>query len=152
MIGDNDTEHVSLSVAPGNYHMFADVLRPGHIPELTVTFHIPKVHRSTFLSFASRGCHEWLSVATMGRSSPPFLYASPSAYSFKGPTDRGFNPRAATEASWTRPADKPKQKGPLVNLNRHPDTVCAISRKLMVDSSNGGCSGVLSIRPAHLHR
>ncbi|CAI7632411.1 unnamed protein product [Penicillium palitans] len=58
----------------------------------------------------------------MGRSSPPFLYESPSAYGFKGPTDRGFNPRAATEASWTRPADKPKQKGPLVNLNRHPDT------------------------------
>ncbi|KAJ5394611.1 uncharacterized protein N7487_012252 [Penicillium crustosum] len=58
----------------------------------------------------------------MGKSSPPFLYESPSAYSFKGPTDRGFNPRAATEASWTRPADKPKQKGPLVNLNRHPDT------------------------------
>ncbi|KAJ5519474.1 hypothetical protein N7453_001896 [Penicillium expansum] len=58
----------------------------------------------------------------MGRSSPPFLYESPSAYGFKGPTDRGFNPRAATEASWTRPADKPKPKGPLVNLNRHPDT------------------------------
>ncbi|OQE34685.1 hypothetical protein PENCOP_c016G01651 [Penicillium coprophilum] len=58
----------------------------------------------------------------MGRSSPPFLYESPAAYSFRGPTDRGFNPRAATEASWTRPADKPKQKGPLVELNRHPDT------------------------------
>ncbi|KAJ5973098.1 uncharacterized protein N7479_003016 [Penicillium vulpinum] len=58
----------------------------------------------------------------MGRSSPPFLYERPSAYSFKGPTDRGFNPRAATEASWTRPAAKPKQKGPLVELNRHPDT------------------------------
>ncbi|KAJ5855180.1 hypothetical protein N7534_007723 [Penicillium rubens] len=58
----------------------------------------------------------------MGRSSPPFLYERPSAYSFKGPTDRGFNPRAATEASWTRPAEKPKQKAPLVNLNHHPDT------------------------------
>lgn len=87
----------------------------------------------------------------MGRSSPPFLYESPSAYGFKGPTDRGFNPRAATEASWTRPADKPKQKGPLVNLNRHPDTVCAIIGKLMVGSANGGCSGVPSTRPAHLH-
>ncbi|CAI7602997.1 unnamed protein product [Penicillium glandicola] len=58
----------------------------------------------------------------MGRSSPPFLYESPSAYSFKGPTDHGFNPRAATEASWTRPAEKPQKKGPLVDLNRHPDT------------------------------
>ncbi|KAJ5780125.1 hypothetical protein N7457_005285 [Penicillium paradoxum] len=58
----------------------------------------------------------------MGRSSPPFLYERPSAYNFKGPTDRGFNPRAVTEASWSRPAEKPKKKGPLVNLNRHPDT------------------------------
>ncbi|KAJ5463898.1 hypothetical protein N7475_007033 [Penicillium sp. IBT 31633x] len=58
----------------------------------------------------------------MGRSSPPFLYEPPSAYSFRGPTDRRFNPRAATEASWSRPAEKPKPKGPLVNLNRHPDT------------------------------
>ncbi|KAJ5437661.1 hypothetical protein N7445_006205 [Penicillium cf. griseofulvum] len=58
----------------------------------------------------------------MGRSSPPFLYESPSAYSFKGPTDRRFNPKAATEASWTRPAVKSKKKGPLVELNRHPDT------------------------------
>ncbi|OGE53459.1 hypothetical protein PENARI_c007G09717 [Penicillium arizonense] len=58
----------------------------------------------------------------MGRSSPPFLYDRPSAYSFYGPTDKGFNPKAATEASWTRPAPKSKPTGPLVNLNRHPDT------------------------------
>ncbi|KAJ5505140.1 hypothetical protein N7463_008014 [Penicillium fimorum] len=58
----------------------------------------------------------------MGRSSPPFLYERPSASGFKGPTDRDFNPRAATEASWARPAVKLKQKGPLVELNRHPDT------------------------------
>ncbi|KAJ5123849.1 uncharacterized protein N7515_007674 [Penicillium bovifimosum] len=58
----------------------------------------------------------------MGRSSPPFLYERPSAYSFKGPTDRGFNPKAVTEASWVRPAERPQQKGPLVVLNRHPDT------------------------------
>ncbi|KAI3132417.1 hypothetical protein CBS147326_5308 [Penicillium roqueforti] len=55
----------------------------------------------------------------MGRSSPPFLYESPS---FKGPTDRGFNPRDATGTIWTRPTDKPKQKESQVNLNRHPDT------------------------------
>ncbi|CAG8076536.1 unnamed protein product [Penicillium salamii] len=58
----------------------------------------------------------------MGTSSPPFLYDRPADYSFKGPTDRGFNPRAATEASWSQPAEKPKPKGPLVNFNRHPDT------------------------------
>jgi hypothetical protein len=104
----------------------------GHIPGADSRIsHSPRFF--TFISFASRGCHEWLPVATMGRSSPPFLYESPTAYSFKGPTDRGFNPRAATEASWTRPADRPKQKGPLVNLNRHPDTVCAIFSEI-----NGG--------------
>ncbi|KAJ5554760.1 hypothetical protein N7461_003230 [Penicillium sp. DV-2018c] len=58
----------------------------------------------------------------MGRSSPPFLYERPSAYSFRGPTDRGFNPKAVTEASWAPPAAKAQQKGPLVSLNRHPDT------------------------------
>ncbi|KAE8376430.1 hypothetical protein BDV26DRAFT_234423 [Aspergillus bertholletiae] len=57
----------------------------------------------------------------MGES-PPFLYGTPSAYSFGGPTDRPFNPRAATQASWTRPSSKPKPKGPLVNFNRHPDS------------------------------
>ncbi|KAJ5081849.1 hypothetical protein NUU61_010113 [Penicillium alfredii] len=58
----------------------------------------------------------------MGRSSPPFLYDRPSTYSFYGPTDRGFNPKAATQASWIREQPKPKQRGPLVNVNRHPDS------------------------------
>ena len=61
----------------------------------------------------------------MGNSSPPFLYGPPDAYSFKGPTDHSFNPKAVTQASWTRPPPKKKQKGPLVSFNRHPDSVCA---------------------------
>ncbi|KAH8424796.1 uncharacterized protein LDX57_002539 [Aspergillus melleus] len=58
----------------------------------------------------------------MGGSSPPFLYGAPSAYSFHGPTDHPFNPKAVTQASWTRPKSKPQPKGPLVNFNRHPDS------------------------------
>ncbi|KAF7125767.1 hypothetical protein CNMCM5793_002060 [Aspergillus hiratsukae] len=58
----------------------------------------------------------------MGRSSPPFLYGPPSSNSFYGPTDRPFNPKAVTEASWTRPQPKPKQKGPYVSFDRHPDS------------------------------
>ncbi|KAL3462912.1 hypothetical protein BJX64DRAFT_258412 [Aspergillus heterothallicus] len=58
----------------------------------------------------------------MGNSTPPYMYGHPDDFRFKGPTDRPFNPRAVTEASWTRPAPKPKHKGPLVNFNRHPDS------------------------------
>lgn len=45
---------MTLSVARGDYHMFADVQHPQtwHIPELTVAFHIPKVHRQHSLCFA----------------------------------------------------------------------------------------------------
>lgn len=97
MIGDNDTEHVSLSVAPGNYHMFADVLRPGHIPELTVTFHIPKVHRqhsslllrvdatSGFqsLPWGDRHLHSFMRVLP-----PTALKARPTGASTRGPRQR----------------------------------------------------------------
>ncbi|KAF9893664.1 hypothetical protein FE257_009832 [Aspergillus nanangensis] len=58
----------------------------------------------------------------MGGSSPPFLYGTPSSYNFHGPTDRPFNPKAVTQASWTRPPSKEKPKGPLVDFNRHPDS------------------------------
>ena len=74
---------------------------------------------------------------------PPFIYVSqnildishgcyadlnkdhPSKYSFIGPTEKGFNPRAATEASWSPPWPKPNIEGPLINakeFNRHPDS------------------------------
>ncbi len=55
---------------------------------------------------------------------PPFIYDRPSTYTFGGPTQRGFNPKAVTEASWApRPAN-PKPDGPLIDFNKHPDTVC----------------------------
>lgn len=55
---------------------------------------------------------------------PPFLYDHPKQFSFRGPTDKTFNPKAATQASWTPVQPKPKQDGPLLNFNRHPDSVC----------------------------
>ncbi|KAJ5325038.1 hypothetical protein N7476_003638 [Penicillium atrosanguineum] len=58
----------------------------------------------------------------MGKSEPPFLYDRPSTYNFHGPTDQGFNPKAVTQASRVREQPKPKQTGPLLNFNRHPDS------------------------------
>ena len=49
----------------------------------------------------------------------------PSKYNFVGPTDRGFNPKAASQASWSPPRSRPKIEGPLINskeFNRHPDS------------------------------
>ncbi|MCJ1404282.1 hypothetical protein MMC11_007507, partial [Xylographa trunciseda] len=56
---------------------------------------------------------------------PPFLYDHPSRYSFTGPTEKGFNPKAASHASWTPRPTPQKRDGPLINakeLNRHPDS------------------------------
>ena len=56
---------------------------------------------------------------------PPFLYDHPSRYSFTGPTEKGFNPKAASHASWTPRSAPQKRDGPLINskeLNRHPDS------------------------------
>lgn len=55
---------------------------------------------------------------------PPFIYDRPSTYTFGGPTQRAFDPKAATRASWAPKPAKPKQDGPLIDFNKHPDTVC----------------------------
>ncbi|MCJ1351765.1 MAG: hypothetical protein MMC33_001749 [Icmadophila ericetorum] len=55
----------------------------------------------------------------------PFLYDRASQYSFSGPTDKVFDPKAVSRASWTPTAPRPKQEGPLINakeLNKHPDS------------------------------
>lgn len=54
---------------------------------------------------------------------PPFIYDRPSAYTFGSPTTHGFDPKAATRASWQPPLQKPKQDGPLIDFNKHPDSV-----------------------------
>ncbi|KAJ9636787.1 hypothetical protein H2199_007781 [Coniosporium tulheliwenetii] len=54
--------------------------------------------------------------------SQPYLYEQPARYSAIDPYN-GFNPKAATMASRAPPPrPRPKQEGPLVNFNRHPDS------------------------------
>ncbi|KAL9023994.1 MAG: hypothetical protein Q9196_006836, partial [Gyalolechia fulgens] len=58
----------------------------------------------------------------------PFIYDHPSKYSFTGASDKAWDPKAVTRASWAAsipPPLKPKQEGPLIDakeFNRHPDT------------------------------
>ena len=53
------------------------------------------------------------------------MYDHPSKYTFASPNDKSFNPRAATQASWAPPVQRPKHEGPLIEskqFNRHPDS------------------------------
>ncbi|KAL9600062.1 MAG: hypothetical protein Q9219_003432 [cf. Caloplaca sp. 3 TL-2023] len=58
----------------------------------------------------------------------PFLYDHPAKYSFAGPTDKAWDPKAVSRASWAASLPsppKPKQEGPLIDakeFNRHPDS------------------------------
>lgn len=62
----------------------------------------------------------------MGGAGPPFLYDNSKNRS----PDRGFNPKVVTQASWSPRQPRPKQNGPLVNFNRHPDSVsCLIAQE-----------------------
>ena len=56
---------------------------------------------------------------------PPFIYDKPATYTFGAPTDRGYNPKAVTHASWSPKPQRPKQDGPLVDFNKHPDSYVA---------------------------
>ena len=61
----------------------------------------------------------------MGGVSEPYMYDPPSKYTFTGASEKGFSPRAATQASWTPPRPRPKVEGPLIQskeFNRHPDS------------------------------
>ncbi|TPX08463.1 uncharacterized protein E0L32_010080 [Thyridium curvatum] len=49
----------------------------------------------------------------------PFLYESDKVDS-RFPTS-SFDPKAVTRASWEPKPKKPKQNGPLISINRHPD-------------------------------
>jgi len=58
---------------------------------------------------------------------PPFIYDRPSVYTFGNPSTRSFDPKAATRASWQPPPQRPKQDGPLIDFNKHPDSVSQLS-------------------------
>ncbi|KAI9696848.1 MAG: hypothetical protein M1836_005210 [Candelina mexicana] len=52
---------------------------------------------------------------------PPFLYDPPTKQQ-SSPYGGGFNPKVVSQASLVHPQPRPKQEGPLVNFNKHPDS------------------------------
>ncbi|RYO73948.1 hypothetical protein DL764_011022 [Monosporascus ibericus] len=52
---------------------------------------------------------------------PPFIYDGATARSSSQYPEKEFDPKAVTRASWEPKPKKPKQEGPLVAFNRHPD-------------------------------
>lgn len=64
------------------------------------------------------------SIAPMGASDSPYIYDPPAQRKVAYPYS-DFNPKAYTEASYARSVasqPRPKQEGPLINFNRHPDS------------------------------
>ena len=61
---------------------------------------------------------------------PPFIYDQPSKYTFANPNQKGFNPKAVSQAAWAPKSSRPKADGPLINsreMNRHPDSYLVVS-------------------------
>lgn len=64
---------------------------------------------------------------------PPYSYNTPSR---QRPTDPcyDFDPKAVTRASWsTIVTEKPKQTGPFINFNKHPDSYVIVPHSSCVD-------------------
>lgn len=63
----------------------------------------------------------------------PFIYDHPAKYSFTGPTDKAWDPKAVSRASYAASLPqppRPKQQGPLIDakeFNRHPDSYFVVS-------------------------
>ncbi|KAF2842591.1 hypothetical protein M501DRAFT_924225 [Patellaria atrata CBS 101060] len=58
----------------------------------------------------------------MGGPEQPFLYDSPARHSAVYPSN-GFDPKPVTRASMAPPPPpKPKREGPLIEINKHPDS------------------------------
>lgn len=77
-----------------------------------------------FLSIAA-----FLSL-TMGAGDAPYLYDPPSRRQIAYPYS-DFDPKAVTRASWISATEstisKPKQEGPLIDFNRHPDSYMVVA-------------------------
>lgn len=95
-----------------------------HRPDLTFFTHLrDRLHaHSTFLALPS---------VTMGASDLPYLYDRASNRTSVAYPSNDFNPKAVTEASYTRLSTqsipKPKHEGPLINFNQHPDSYVVVS-------------------------
>lgn len=75
----------------------------------------------TSLSLATETHHRGRHITTMGGANQPFLYES-GQYNGRFP-ESTFDPKAVTRASWESKPPKPKQDGPLLSFNRHPEYV-----------------------------
>ncbi|CAM1511106.1 Fc.00g086190.m01.CDS01 [Cosmosporella sp. VM-42] len=56
----------------------------------------------------------------------PYLYSAASQSNSRFPEPR-FDPKAVTRASWEPKPRRPKQDGPLISFNRHPDAHMVLS-------------------------
>jgi hypothetical protein len=70
----------------------------------------------------------------MGAGDAPYLYDPPSRRQIAYPYS-DFDPKAVTRASWISAAEsnvsKPKQEGPLVDFNRHPDSYMIVPPQIV---------------------
>jgi hypothetical protein len=70
---------------------------------------------------------------TMGAGDAPYLYDPPSRRQIAYPYS-DFDPKAVTRASWISASDstisKPKQQGPLIDFNRHPDSYMVVAPQI----------------------
>jgi len=66
----------------------------------------------------------------MGVGDAPYLYDPPNRRQIAYPYS-DFDPKAVTRASWISAAEstisKPKQEGPLIDFNRHPDSYMVVA-------------------------
>lgn len=66
----------------------------------------------------------------MGAGDAPYLYDPPSRRQVAYPYS-DFDPKAVTRASWISATEstisKPKQEGPLIDFNRHPDSYMVVA-------------------------
>ncbi len=93
----------------------------------------------------SLSAQAWLKMGV----EPPFIYDRPNAWNFAGPTDRSFNPKAATQASWTpKTPTTPKKDGPLVDFNKHPDSVSNAFR-MRTDNADSSLVSNCPLRKPH---
>ena len=116
-----DHGHALSIVASGNENQGPST-NTGNYRLIEISLHIIIDLRSTYILTRY---FLFIFRAIMGIE-PPFVYEHPAKYSFYGPTDKAFNPRAASQATWSPPRPRPKPRdGPLIDsvgIDRHPDS------------------------------
>lgn len=95
--------------------------------QILLAFHTSHWHTSLI---ACPSLQEAPTTHTMGAGHAPYLYDPPSRRQIAYPYS-DFDPKAVTRASWISAAEstmsKPKQEGPLIDFNRHPDSYMVVT-------------------------